>query len=82
MIVLIGADRIRALSVQLVPARRTAMWALETLAIYLTPFLIIGIAVKLLMKRSAVDLADVQKQAGTKRRPRKVFLLGGWRTED
>ncbi|WP_198164106.1 hypothetical protein [Bradyrhizobium jicamae] len=58
------------------------MWALETLAIYLTPFLIIGIAVKLLMKRSAVDLADVQKQAGTKRRPRKVFLLGGWRTED
>jgi hypothetical protein len=58
------------------------MWALETLAIYLVPFLIIGVAIKLLMKRYGVDLTDVQKQAGTKRRPRKVFLLGGWRTED
>jgi hypothetical protein len=58
------------------------MWALETVAIYLTPFLIIGIAVRLLMKRYGVDLADVQKQAGTKRKPRRVFLLGGWRTED
>jgi hypothetical protein len=58
------------------------MWALETVAIYLTPFLIIGIAVRLLMKRYGVDLADVQKQAGTKRRPRRLFLLGGWRTED
>ena len=57
------------------------MWALETLAIYLTPFLIIGIAVRLLMKRYDVELADVQEQAGTKRRPRKVFLLGAWRTE-
>ena len=58
------------------------MWALETLAIYLTPFLLIGIAVRFLMKRFAVDLTDVQEQAGTKRKPRKVFLLGGWRTED
>jgi hypothetical protein len=57
------------------------VWALETLAIYLTPFLIIGIAVRLLMKRYGVDLTDVQEQAGTKRRARKVFLLGGWRTE-
>jgi hypothetical protein len=54
------------------------MWALETLAIYLTPFLIIGIAVRLLTKRYGVDLADVQKQAGTKRTPR----LGAWRTEE
>jgi len=58
------------------------MWALETLAIYLTPFLIIGLAVRLLMKRFGVDLTEVHKQAGGKRRPRKVFLLGGWRTED
>jgi hypothetical protein len=57
------------------------VWALETLAIYLTPFLIIGIAVRLLMKRYGVDLTDVQEQAGRKRRARKVFLLGGWRTE-
>jgi hypothetical protein len=58
------------------------MWALETLAIYLTPFLIIGIAVRLLMKRNGIDLADVHEQAGTKRRARKVFLLGGWRREE
>ena len=58
------------------------MWALETVAIYLTPFLIIGIAVRLLMKRYGVDLADVQKQAGPKRKPRRVFLLGGWRNEE
>jgi hypothetical protein len=58
------------------------MWALETLAIYLTPFLIIGIAVRLLMKRYGVDLANVQEQAGTKRKPRKVFLLGAWRREE
>ncbi len=58
------------------------MWALEALAIYLTPFLIIGIAVKMLMKRYGVELSDAQEQAGTKRRPRRIFLLGGWRTED
>jgi hypothetical protein len=58
------------------------MGALETLAIYLVPFLVIGIIAKLLMKRKAVDLDDVQAQAGPNRRKRKVFLLGGWRTED
>ena len=58
------------------------MWALETLAIYLTPFLIVGIAVKLLMKRYSVALSDVQEQAGPRRKPRRIFLLGGWRTED
>jgi hypothetical protein len=57
------------------------MRALEVLAIYLTPFLILGAAVKFWMRRYAVDLGDVQKQAGTKRRARKVFLLGSWRTE-
>lgn len=57
------------------------MSALETLAIYVTPFLLVGIAIKLLMRRYSVDLADVQEQAGPKRKPRKVFLLGGWRTE-
>jgi hypothetical protein len=57
------------------------MPALETLAIYLTPFLILGVVIKLLMKRYSVDLADVQRQAGTQRRPRRIFLLGGWRTE-
>ena len=57
------------------------MRALEVFAIYVAPFLIIGIAVKLLMKRRSVDLSDVQAQAGPKRRARKVFLLGAWRNE-
>jgi hypothetical protein len=57
------------------------MRALETLLIYLVPFLVIGLAARLLMKRSSVDLTDVQSQAGARRRPRRVFLLGGWRSE-
>jgi hypothetical protein len=56
--------------------------ALETFAIYVTPFLILGVVAKLLLRRYVVDLPDVQEQAGPKRRPRRVFLLGGWRTED
>jgi hypothetical protein len=58
------------------------MRALEVLAIYLVPFLIIGIAVKLLMKRRGVDLSDVQAQARPNRRARKLFLLGAWRDEE
>ena len=57
------------------------MKALETFAIYVTPFLVVGLVAKLLLQRYVVDLTDVQEQAGPKRRPRKVFLLGGWRTE-
>jgi hypothetical protein len=58
------------------------MRALETLAIYLTPFLILGAAVKFMMKRYGVDLSDAQEQAGSKRRRRRIFLLGSWRAED
>jgi hypothetical protein len=50
-------------------------------AITVVPFVIIGIAVKFLMKRKGVDLSDVQAQAGSDRRRRKVFLLGFWRDE-
>ena len=57
------------------------MTALETLAIYLTPFLILGALAKLMVKRRVVDLTDVQSQAGQTRGARRVFLLGGWRTE-
>ncbi len=57
------------------------MKALETFAIYVTPFVILGVAAKLLLQRYAVDLTDVREQAGPKRKPRRVFLLGGWRTE-
>jgi hypothetical protein len=58
------------------------MGAVETLVIYVTPFLIIGIAAKILMKRRSVDLSDVQTQAGPNRKARKVFLLGAWRNEE
>jgi hypothetical protein len=58
------------------------MKALETFAIYVTPFLILGLLTKLLLRRYVVDLTDVQQQAGRKHRPRRVFLLGGWPTED
>ena len=58
------------------------MRALATFAIYVTPFLIIGIAAKLLMKRWGVDLSDVQAQAKPNRRARKLFLLGAWRKEE
>ena len=57
------------------------MQALETFAIYVTPFLVLGLVAKLLLERYAVDLTDVQAQAGSKRRPRKAFLLGSWRSE-
>ncbi|WP_199805345.1 hypothetical protein [Bradyrhizobium pachyrhizi] len=40
------------------------MNAFEVFAIYLAPFVIIAIAIRLLMQRHAVDLPDVQKQAG------------------
>ncbi len=58
------------------------MNAFEVFAIYVTPFVIIGIAIKLLMKRYAVDLPDVQKQekqAGAA--PKRRFLLGAWRSD-
>jgi hypothetical protein len=57
------------------------MRALETFLVYLVPFLAIGLAARLLMKRRSVDLTEVQSQAGANRRPRRVFLLGGWRSE-
>ncbi|MHC2250392.1 hypothetical protein [Bradyrhizobium embrapense] len=55
------------------------MPAFEVFAIYLMPFVIIGIAIKLLMKRYGVDLPDVQKQAGSA--PKRRFLLGSWRSD-
>jgi hypothetical protein len=57
------------------------MQALETFAIYVTPFLILGLVAKLLLERYVVDLTDVQAQAGPKRKGRKAFLLGSWRAE-
>jgi hypothetical protein len=56
------------------------MKALEVFAIYVTPFLILGVAIRFWMKRHGVDLPEVEKQAGPK--PKRRFLLGAWRTED
>ena len=56
------------------------MRAFEIFAIYVTPFLILGVAIRFLMKRYAVGLSDVENQVGPK--PRRRFLLGAWRTED
>ena len=56
------------------------MWALEIFAIYVTPFLILGVVLRLIMKRHAVDLPDVERWAGPK--PRRRFLLRAWRSEE
>ena len=57
------------------------MRALLTLAIYVTPFLLIGIAVKKWMERKAVTLSDVQAEGDFNRKRRPRFLLGFWRDE-
>ncbi|MCA6125821.1 hypothetical protein J6500_28585 [Bradyrhizobium sp. WSM 1704] len=55
------------------------MKGFEAFAIYVTPFIIIGVAIKLLMRRYAVDLRDVKKQVGPA--PKRRFLLGAWRMD-
>jgi len=56
------------------------MRALEVFAIYVTPFLIIGLAIKFFMMRHSVSLSEVERQVGPK--PKRRFLLGAWRTDD
>jgi hypothetical protein len=55
---------------------------LINLALTVVPFVVIGIAIRLWMKRKGVDLDEVQSQAGANRRPRKLYLLGFWRKEE
>ena len=57
------------------------MDALITLAIYLAPFLAIGVLATRWMKKRNVDLSDVKAEGGA-RKSRAVFLLGIWRRED
>jgi hypothetical protein len=59
-----------------------AMNALTTAIIYFGTFLVLGVAVRFLVRRrmADVDLKDLQDQAGPNRQ-RRVFLLGGWRSE-
>ena len=63
----------------------TASAALATAIVYFGTFLAIGLvarlAIKKWMSRRDFDLADIQAQAGTSRRKRRMFLLGFWRDE-
>jgi hypothetical protein len=64
----------------------TGSAALATAIVYFGTFLAIGFAARLAIKkwmsRRDFDLADIQAQAGTNRRKRRMFLLGCWRDED
>lgn len=62
-------------------AEKGPMKALETFAIYAAPFIILGALARIMMRRYAVDLTEIQEQAGSRRRARRIFLLGSWRTE-
>ena len=57
------------------------MDALLTVAVYITPFLLIGLAAKIWIKRKGVDLSDVQAEGDPNRKRRPRFLLGIWRDE-
>ncbi|MBV9202671.1 MAG: hypothetical protein JOY83_23650 [Alphaproteobacteria bacterium] len=52
-----------------------------TLALYLAPFVILGLAMKRWMARKGVNLSDVRAEGNPHRR-RSRFLLGIWRHED
>lgn len=58
------------------------MDALVVFLIYVVPFLALGLAGSWWMRRKSVDLEDVQAQAGTNRRRRRLFFLGFWRWEE
>ncbi|HKU96505.1 MAG TPA: hypothetical protein VJR58_14580 [Vineibacter sp.] len=60
------------------------MKALLVAFLYLAPFIIIGVIVKMVMKQrmKGSDLKDIQEMAGPNRRKRRLFLLGSWRNED
>ena len=62
------------------PLESFDMHALLTLFVYLTPFVIIGIAAKRFMAQHGVNLAAVRAE-GDPARKRSRFLLGIWRTE-
>jgi hypothetical protein len=63
----------------------TASAALATAIVYFGTFVAIGFVARLAitkwMSRRDFDLADIQAQAGTNRRKRRMFLLGFWRNE-
>ena len=56
------------------------MRALLTVAVYITPFLLIGVAAKIWIKRKGVELSDVQAEGDPNRKRRARFLLAACRT--
>jgi hypothetical protein len=61
-----------------------ALHALLVLAIYLIPFIVIGMVARVVMERmtNGSDLSDIQDQAGDGRRKVTGFLLGIWYRRD
>jgi hypothetical protein len=57
------------------------MDALFILAVYVVPFVVIGIFVKRWIDRKNTELSDVQAEGDPNRPRRPRFLLGIWRDE-
>jgi hypothetical protein len=57
------------------------MDALFILAVYVVPFVVIGIFVKRWIDRKNTELSDVQAEGDPNRQRRPRFLLGIWRDE-
>jgi hypothetical protein len=55
--------------------------ALLIVAVYLIPFLLIGLSTRIWMKRKGIELSDVQAEGDPHRKRRPRFLLGIWRDE-
>ena len=52
------------------------MRALITVAVYITPFLLIGLAAKIWIKRKGVELSDVQAEGDPNRKRRASVSPG------
>ena len=57
------------------------MDALLILAVYVVPFVVIGILMKRWIDRKNTELSDVQAEGDPNRQRRPRFLLGIWRDE-
>jgi hypothetical protein len=55
--------------------------ALLIVAVYLIPFLLIGLSARIWMKCKGIELSDVQAESDPHRKRRPRFLLGIWRDE-
>jgi hypothetical protein len=75
------ADRRRVAEIGGGQCEAEHLGALLTVAVYITPFLLIGLAAKIWIKRKEVDLSDVQAEGDPNRKRRSRFLLGIWRDE-